>query len=220
MNDPHGHSATPVISDQESVPLIVEGGYSGMRPTPKLVRNFRDAKTVYRNQFADAASYDSNFKDIQNFEPISTSQPGWTAILQTGRNDDAAYFLQTMELAADKVSERGLQQDTYSTKTKGREMAARRGMARSKSLSIGIGVPEGQSQTHEHGEANLNGGGASATTRHHEQAAAREASQGKFDAPFHLGRLLKKFPDRHTLRGRIATAQSQVSTSTSDPTLL
>jgi hypothetical protein len=93
--------APPVIPEYAVLRRIGRGAYGDVWLARNVLGELRAVKVIYRRRFADPRPFEREFEGIQRFEPISRSHPSQLAILQVGKNDEAAWFYYVMELADD-----------------------------------------------------------------------------------------------------------------------
>jgi CHASE2 domain-containing sensor protein len=115
----------PQIPDHELIRFLARGGFGEVWLAKNTLGTFRAVKIVRRQTFESEKPFESEFRGIQAFEPISRSHEGFVDILQVGRRDKAGYFYYIMELADDQNTGRIIEPENYVPRTLGNEISKR-----------------------------------------------------------------------------------------------
>jgi hypothetical protein len=107
----------PRIPEHQMIRLFAEGSYGQVWLARSAIGNYRAVKIVTRSAFGDNGPFETEFRGIKTFEPISRSHEGFVNILQAGRREKAGYFYYVMELADDLVMGQQIDPDKYVPRT-------------------------------------------------------------------------------------------------------
>jgi serine/threonine protein kinase len=94
-------------------------------------------KIVYRNRFKTAQPYETEFRGLKKFTPISRNHAGLVHILHVGRNDDKGYFFYIMEVAEPETGS-AIDPRTYRARNMFSEIARRKRIPALEVLDIGL----------------------------------------------------------------------------------
>jgi CHASE2 domain-containing sensor protein len=142
----------PEIPDHELLRLIGVGGYGKVwLARNNALNTFRAVKIVSRSALQNAGPFESEFRGIQTFEPISRLHQGFVDILQVGRRDDAGYFYYVMELADDQETGQNIVPAKYAAKTLASERVRRKKLPCAECIQIGMELCVALHNLHERG---------------------------------------------------------------------
>ncbi len=136
--------AATVVEPPVSIPnhqllrLCGEGAYGQVWLARDEIGSFHAVKVVFRRNFKNAVPYETEFRGLKKFTPISRNHAGLVHILHVGRNDEEGYFFYIME-AADPA-EGGLVIDprTYNARNLFSEISRRQRLPLGECLDLGL----------------------------------------------------------------------------------
>jgi CHASE2 domain-containing sensor protein len=140
----------PEIPDHELLRVIGAGSFGKVWLAKNNALNtFRAVKVVSRAAFQNTGPFDSEFRGIQAFEPISRQHEGFVDILQVGRRDDAGFFYYVMELADDQQTGQNINPNNYVAKTLASERTRRTKLPYDECFQIGLALCAALQNLHE-----------------------------------------------------------------------
>jgi len=144
----------PQIPDHTVHRCIGEGGYGRVWLARTVMGVWRAVKTVDRDAFESASSYDREFSGVRRFEPLSRSHEGFVDILQTGEDPVRRCFHYIMELADDASVlpgddvRSGLDPDRYRPRTLSEDLRSRGRIPAAECVEIGWVLADALAQLH------------------------------------------------------------------------